>query len=186
MQFKAVRRPLSGIDKGVFAAVRVLAMGGSAIAIIGILVFAFRLAATGSDTRVTYREVAAELAAARTTEERLDLPDNLKPYFSGANEQLLRGWLAGLDPSEKKEFIENLSGIVDEAGANKADPAPAIDAYRYLKLKKISEQTTENFTELLSRFEYAAAMLACMMILGVMALIFVLLSIERNTRPPLS
>lgn len=191
----AEKKTVSGFEKFVFAVTRVFALCGAAVIVIVIAILAMKLLSPGESTKVTYEEVAKEMAGS-TDESNSDaedsprtpavavvaIPDNLKPYFGGENERILRNWIDDLSEDQQRDFLKNMSQVVREANAKKADATEAINAYKSLKLRKLSSEGVEQYAAMATKAGYIAAIFGLLLILSILSLVLVMLAIERNTR----
>lgn len=185
---------VSVFEKLVFSATRVFALCGAAAVIIGIGVLGLKLLFPGEQTTVSYAEVTNMMAATSSPSDSeaentpsetatVAIPDDLKPYLSGKkNERVLQGWIEGFSESQKKDFMKNMSQVVQEAKAHKVDPNDAINTYKTLKLKKISSNEIDKYTAIATRVGYIAGVFGLVLILSILSLVLVMLAIERNTR----
>lgn len=191
----AEKKTVSGFEKFVFAVTRVFALCGAAVIVIVIAILAMKLLSPGESTKVTYEEVAKEMAGS-TDESDSDaedsprtpavaavaIPDDLKPYFGGKNERILRNWIDDLSEDQQRDFLKNMSQVVREANAKKADATEAINAYKSLKLRKLSSEGFEQYAAMATKAGYIAAIFGLLLILSILSLVLVMLAIERNTR----
>lgn len=138
------KRTVSGFEKFVFAVTRVFALCGAAAVVIGIVILAMRLLSPGGNTTVSYTEVANKMAAtiksadsdtetepSKPTAATVAIPDDLKPYFKGKNEGILRNWIEDLSEDQQKDFLKNMSQVVREAKAKNVDPNDAVTRIRH-------------------------------------------------------
>ena len=74
------------------------------------------------------------------TIEEIKLPDNVKKYFtSERNIEVLNGWIRSIDNNEKrKNFIDKLSSIIDEAEKAGEDIIDVINDYKSKKFEEVS------------------------------------------------
>jgi hypothetical protein len=191
----AEKKTLSGFEKFVFAITRVFALCGAAVIVSVIAILAMKLLSPGESTKVTYIEVAKEMA--KSTDESdsdtedspstpavaaVDIPADLKPYFGGENERILRNWIDDLSEDQQRDFLNNMSQVVREAEVEVGEATDAINAYKSLKLRKLSSEGFEQYAAMATKAGYIAAIFGLLLILSILSLVLVMLTIERNTR----
>jgi hypothetical protein len=125
----------------------------------------------------------------QTTEDQsnalpgIKMPFILQPYFSTErNRQILLRHLEDLSPSEKQEYVDNLSEIVQAAQSEHLDVPESINSYIRLKEQQISRAAAKNSGLVQTRLYIAGGAVSILGLIGLFSLILVLLAIERNTR----
>ncbi|MFO7820633.1 MAG: hypothetical protein R6V56_01025 [Lentisphaeria bacterium] len=176
----------SGFEKFLFAFTRMFALVGSIVAILGVLLLAVSLLGSDDDSFVSLSEIKqsqqAESGDVAPPEVEVKLPENIEKIFSEENKEVLRGWLQGLEKDEQKDFIENLSLIIDEAEKMELNAFDVINDYKELKLEKLEKSEFEKYEAEARRGVTIAAIFVLIMFIALMSLILVMLAVERNTR----
>jgi hypothetical protein len=113
----------------------------------------------------------------------LDLPFVLQPYFSASdNREVLMRHMEGLDSSERREYLNNLSQVVKESQSKGEDTTNIINKYFDLKQTQLALAKADSAARTVRRLYIAASALSIMFLIALASLILVLLAIERNTR----
>jgi len=137
-----------------------------------------------SKTFVSLNEINIELYPVSST-PTIVLPENVKRTFEGENKQVLNSWLDSLkDVEMKKDFLSNLSFIIDEAEKNKQSVVDAINKYKEIKTNKLQTDTLGIATAMKFFKKAFIGFGLFMLLLSILVIIIILLniSIERNTR----
>jgi hypothetical protein len=141
----------SSFEKILFGCTRGVALLAAFIALIGIAWCGVHLVGSfDKSSRITYAETTARLASsipsgspAGTTPingASYSIPASVSKYMSGNNDEILRGWLNSIDnDDDKQDFLDNLSEVITQAEANNAEVVNVINAYKELKMKKVSQ-----------------------------------------------
>jgi len=112
-----------------------------------------------------------------------EIPPEIRNNISERNANVIRKWLAKLDTVEqRKEFLGNLSDVVQTALKRRQDVTLVIEAYRLKKMEKLREfdASRENRKNVISQdFMIAGALVVALLLC---AMIIALFAIERNTR----
>jgi hypothetical protein len=166
--------------------------------VIGAVIFAGDLIPNQSSD-VSFNEISRELHPApesnqhglNTSQSRedsqsspsLDLPFVLQPYFSSSdNRAVLMQHMEGLDSSERIEYLNNLSQVVQESKSKGEDTTNVINKYFELKQTQIALAKADSAARTIRQLYIAASALSIMFLIALASLILVLLAIERNTR----
>jgi hypothetical protein len=153
--------------------------------IVGVIV-AFIVREMDLETHVTLDEVQpvstsagdnGKPAAPATTYR---MPENLKDFFGGDNDGVLKGWLENLDDSQQQDFLNNLSQLV--AQSHKEPTAELVNTYKDLKLKRIGTTAIDKYQRIGEVVAGIATVVAALFLVILASLVLVLLAIERNTR----
>lgn len=194
------KRVVSWFEKFVFAVTRVFALCGAAVMVIGIIILAIKLLSPGEGITVNYAEVVNRMPAitksaspetaaipSNTITAIVPIPEDLKPYFKGDNAMVLQHWIEDLSEAQQRDFLANMSHVVREAEANRANPNDAINTYKVLKLKKLGsdgfDRKINEYREIALKVGYVAGIFGFLFLLSIISLVLVMLAIERNTRP---
>ena len=180
----------SQLENFLFGFTRFLALG---VALVGLMLIAvLMIGAIGSTdkTYVSLDEVAprtensksANNQVVESTVPKVRIPSIVSKHLSGDNEKVLHGWLESLDEEQQELFIGNLVGIIEEAESKGVDVIDAINAYKTLKLEKLSENPFVKYEQMANRAALFGAIFGLVVLVGLMSLILVVLAIERNTR----
>lgn len=123
----------------------------------------------------------------------LVIPAPLRQILSGdnASQPLLDAWLGSVPPSDRQQFINELSGVVARADQHAAAwewddreryVAAAMNQYARIKIGRIAsaENTIEVARNRIGQFRTSLGTLLA--VAGFLTLLLVLMSIERNTR----
>jgi hypothetical protein len=177
----------SGFERLLFHFTRVFALGGSLIAILGVVLLMFSLFGSGErDSLVKLTDLRSAQQAENTTVEspniEVEIPENVKKYISGENEKVLYKWIESLDEKDQEDFIENLSLIITEAENKGEDVVDVINDYKTAKLSKLQKTEFEKYEKVAERGAIIGAMFGLIIFIALMSLILVMLAIERNTR----
>src|SRR5205823_6622057 len=129
----------------------IIALGALAGIVLAVLFFLGKL---GGASHVTYQDVQIKIAAdkssnANTSDEGAssraprvnnELPANVQKYIGdGDNRKVLDGWLAQIgDDQSRSDFLDNLSDIIGEAEQRHQDVTAAINAYKDIKLSRMT------------------------------------------------
>jgi len=181
----------SSLENFLFSFTRVLAIGGSVLALIIIAVLVSGLFDSGKNTYVALEDINVEESTKNNTIEeasappkvQLFIPENIKAYLSGDNEKILQGWLDGIKGQEKKQdFLENMSEVITKAETNKLEVVNVINNYKTLKLSKLNRSEIEEYKDIGQKVALYAVIFGLIIFIALMSLILVMLAIERNTR----
>jgi hypothetical protein len=112
----------------------------------------------------------------------VSLPANLWQLVNSAdNLAALKQRMTGLNLSERKEYLNNLSEVVAQAQLQHADVISAVNRYFELKSQKLAERPSETERMLVPLYA-GAAIFGLVLLIALLSLVLVLLAIERNTR----
>ena len=111
-----------------------------------------------------------------------EIPENLKKLFTKENKEILEGWMNNIEDDNKEDFLDNMSSIVDDAESVGMDPYHAINNYRDIKQSKLSVGPMEKWKEIGEKVGLYALVFGLFIFNSLMITIFILSSIERNTR----
>jgi hypothetical protein len=90
--------------------------------------------------------------------------------------------MEGLDSSERIEYLNNLSQVVQESKSKGEDTTNVINKYFELKQTQIALAKADSAARTIRQLYIAASALSIMFLIALASLILVLLAIERNTR----
>lgn len=181
----------SRLENFLFSFTRILALGGSVVALV-IIAFLLigALGGAADKSLVTIDEVlpaaqsdqSGTTQAATTAAPKVRIPGLVEKYLSGDNEKILHGWLEDLDEGQQKLFLKNLASIIDEAELKKADVIDVVNKYKALKLERLQANPFEKYEQMATKGALMGAIFGLVILVGLMSLILVVLAIERNTR----
>lgn len=199
----------STFERFLFTCTRVFALVAGALCLVGVVgsVFLLFTLFDTSGTHVSYADVQAVAEAPSGSDEAdnvaipgVALPANVQLHLVGNNRKILRGWLDGLDADQKKDFLQNMSEVIQVAeqsdvrktlrgavpGAvaeqSAVDIVEAINKYKTLKLQKLATNSIERYAIQVRRGAVIGLIAFMVLVLATSSLGLVLLSIERNTR----
>lgn len=181
----------STFERLLFSCTRVFALATGAACLVGIAggLFVIITLFGTSSTHVSYNDVKAVAGAPKTTDEAADvtipdvvLPTNVQTHLAGENRKVLRGWLEGLDPDQKRDFLLNMSEVIQGAEQSSADVTEAINKYKTMKLQKLAATGLEKYAVQVRRGAVIGLIAFMVLVLAISSLGLVLLSVERNTR----
>lgn len=170
----------------------------SSALIIGAFVFAGDLVPNQS-SKVSFSEISNELHPTPKANQyssnpspsiegpqsppSLDLPFVLQPYFSSSdNRKVLMGHMEGLDSSDRAEYLDNLSQVVEEGKKSGEDVTGVINKYFELKQAQLALAKADSAERLTRQLYIVGSAISIMFLIALASLILVLLAIERNTR----
>ncbi len=145
-------------------------------------------------TYVSHNEVKRALNPSEATSSQslqesvpeLTIPASLNKHMGDSkNREALLSWLEKLTEDQKRDFVSNLSEVIDTATAEKESDDMVYDVinkFKTLKLQKLSMSQFEQYTARITKAAALAFALAMAMLVAMMSLVLVLLAIERNTR----
>lgn len=180
----------SRMENVLFGFTRILALGASLAALIGIVILLGLLAGGNDKTHVALNDLQLAAPAgqksadqaASTSRLKVKVPSNVQRYMSGNNEKIMRSWIEDLDKTQQKDFIRNLSSIISQAEKSNINVIDTINAYKTAKLAKLHENPFEKYEQMVTRGAAIGAIFGLVIFIGLMILILVMLAIERNTR----
>jgi hypothetical protein len=166
--------------------------------VIGAFTFAGDLVPNQS-AKVSFSEISSELHPASESNQpgsvpsppvegsqgstSLDLPFVLQPYFSSAdNRGVLMHHMDGLDSSERTEYLDNLTQVVEEGKRSGEDTTKVINTYFELKQTQLALAKADSSARSMRQLYIVASAVSIMFLIALASLILVLLAIERNTR----
>lgn len=192
-------KKISTFESFLFIFTRLFSVFGSIIALVGMLYLFVALLSSGKDTYVSYDEVIKEITPTQTSSndtstdtsksdrDKINMPENLKTYFTDDNERVLQKWLEDYNENQKNDFLKNLSQLVKIAEEDQDEKGPeiitnVINTYKDIKFQKLSEDEIEEYINQGIKAGYLLGILGLAVFLALLSLVLVLLAIERNTR----
>jgi hypothetical protein len=179
------------LERLLFGSTRLLAVvvGALCLIAIGAGVFSIITSLRSVDTHVSYNDLKTPAVAPTGTADNTNaiipdviLPINVQTHLSGDNRKVLRGWLEGLDADQKREFLTNLSEVIENAEHSSANVVAVINSYKTMKLEKLKSSTMDRYATQVRRGAMIGFVGLMMLVLVMTSLCLVLLSVERNTR----
>lgn len=195
---------ISFIERTLFSFTRAFSITGSVIAVLG---FAFSillyLSIGAHDTHISHEQVMralhppkeAESSSLQSAVPELKIPANIEKYMGDKNRKIFLGWIEDLDEGQRKEFISNLSEVINAAEHQswfdrlihgpkvpQSDVFDVINKFKELKLEKLHENQIEKYANRAAKAAAIGFTLAMVMLVAMMSLVLVMLAIERNTR----
>ena len=177
----------SSFERFLFGFTRVFALGGSLIAILGVVLLLFSLFGSGDrDSLVKLTDLRLAQQTENTAKPplkiKVKLPENVKKYLSGENEKIFYGWIKSLDKKDQEDFIDNLSSIISEAENKKENVVDVINEYKTAKLSKLQKTEAEKYEKIAEKGAIIGAIFGLVLFIALMTLILIMLAVERNTR----
>jgi len=88
----------------------------------------------------------------------------------------------GLDSSERTEYLDNLTQVVEEGKRSGEDTTKVINTYFELKQTQLALAKADSSARSMRQLYIVASAVSIMFLIALASLILVLLAIERNTR----
>jgi len=183
----------SKLENFLFKFTRLLALGGSVLALIVLAIVLVKQIPTKTDSHVQLFDISAEESYGKSVSEASNdkqeeeityIPNNVEKYFSGKeNQEVLEGWLNSIPEQDlKDEFIENLSEVIEEAEELKLNVMNVINNYKTIKLSKLRGKGTGGYLETIESTTNTLFIFGLIVFIAQLSMILVMLAIERNTR----
>lgn len=183
----------SKLENFLFKFTRLLALGGSVLALSILAIMLFKQIPTKIDTHVsildvsvekTYGSSVSEASSSQLDTETTYIPENIEKYLSGENNQeVLAGWLRSIpEKNLKDEFVENLSEIIAEAEELELNVMNIIHNYKTIKLSKLRGKSTGGYLETIESTTSTLIIFGLIVLIAQLSMILVMLAIERYTR----
>jgi hypothetical protein len=181
--------------KGLFALVRLTALIAvgvlSALLILG--VFHFWQILVPASVSVFPSEVQEALklpdGTGATTNQppasvlgNVSLPSRVSRILAGENKQILERWLSDIDASHRQDFIDNMEVVIKYAEQNNLDVPHSVNAFHDLWMRKTQESRSQQMENEVARVSTVGLLLSIFALILILALVLVVLAIERNTR----
>jgi len=178
--------------KGLFRFTRFLSF--AIILLLCIMIF-FSVSFYGSIEPTTYVSMEDIKASSSTSSSQpglsfqqnaqdVPIPPEVDKYLASEdNRKIAQGWVSGLDVEQKKDFFSNLSLLVQEGERKNENVTDIINAYRSMKLAKLSTTQWEKYAQQVQKGATILFVSILLGMVGLFSLVLVLLAIERNTRP---
>ena len=183
------KRTSSAYERFVLTTTRVLALCGAVVMLVGIAVLAVLLLSSKSTT-VTYEELTRGLPSSDSEQFPLApakvsapsvpaaIPANLQHRFQGRNSDIFSSWLKSLSASAQRDFLINLSSIVEQADEEAISEEKfyfIVNTYHDLKMGRLRPSEIEKHTALAAKSGYIA---------GIFGLILCILSLVVSREIP--
>jgi len=183
----------SKLENFLFKFTRLLALGGSVLALAVLTIMLFKQIPTKIDTHVSVLDVNIEKTSGSSVSEassrQLDtettyIPENVEKHLSGEdNQEVLAGWLRSIPEQDlKDEFVENLSEVIEEAEELELNVMNIINNYKTIKLSKLRGKGTGGYLETIESTTSTLIIFGLIVFIAQLSMILVMLAIERNTR----
>ena len=183
----------SKLENFLFKFTRLLALGGSVLALAILVIMLFKQIPTRVDTHVSVLDVNVEKpsdnSVSKASSFQFDteityIPENVEKHLSGEdNQEVLAGWLRSIPEQDlKDEFVENLSEVIEEAEELELNVMNIINNYKTIKLSKLRGEGTGGYLETIESTTSTLVIFGLIVFIAQLSMILVMLAIERNTR----
>jgi hypothetical protein len=181
--------------KGLFALVRLtslMAVGVLSVALI-FVVFHFWQTLMPASISVAPSEIQEVVSqpdgtGAKTSQTSssvlgsLSIPSRVSRGLAGENKQIVEQWLNGIDTSHRQDFVDNMDTVIKYAEQNNLDVTRSVNTFHELWMRKAQETLSQQRENELVRVSTVGLLLAIFTLILILALVLVVLAIERNTR----